>query len=294
MANSLQLPFECEIMDKNTFYTKGLFDINDNQIIPLANIMGMVICIQGEAKVQIDNNSYIVNRGDMYWLFPSLFAKILYASDDLRFYCLRVDFEFVAPIMGKIDTSTQLYFRANPCFKLQDEQFNVLCKMLSFLTIRIKREESSDLKGLQRLILRELIVSSGTTIVYEAINYHLCNEHVMPIANDNSEQMVQNFIMNVYNEFRLHRDVNYYAEQLCITPGYLTSLVKHKTGKPASQWIIDNVITESKLLLRETNKSIKEIAFGLNFSNQSFFGKYFKLYVGLSPKDFRNKVRSRK
>lgn len=58
----------------------------------------------------------------------------------------------------------------------------------------------------------------------------------------------------------------------------------------ALQWIIQNVITEAKYLLDNTDLSIKEIATKLNFPTQSFFGKYFKQYVGISPKEYRNKL----
>jgi AraC-like DNA-binding protein len=83
--------------------------------------------------------------------------------------------------------------------------------------------------------------------------------------------------------------VAFYASQQCMTPSYFTSVIKSKTGKPALQWIIDIVITESKQLLQYSNLSIKEIAIHFDFPTQSFFGKYFKQYVGVSPKEYRKK-----
>lgn len=79
------------------------------------------------------------------------------------------------------------------------------------------------------------------------------------------------------------RSVTFYAEKLCITPKYFSTLIKKQTGKSAAQWIDDYVILEAKNLLKFSGMSIQEIAYHLNFSTQSFFGKYFKHQTGLSP-----------
>lgn len=79
-----------------------------------------------------------------------------------------------------------------------------------------------------------------------------------------------------------------YARMQHITPRYFSAIIKEKTGDSALQWIVRMVITEAKQLLEESDLSIKEIADQLNFPTQSFFGKYFKQYVGVSPKEYRN------
>ena len=86
------------------------------------------------------------------------------------------------------------------------------------------------------------------------------------------------------------RSVTFYAEQLCITPKYFSMLVKKLSGKSAAQWIDNYVILEAKNLLKYSDMSIQEIAYQLNFSTQSFFGKYFKHQTGMSPTEYRNKV----
>ena len=72
-----------------------------------------------------------------------------------------------------------------------------------------------------------------------------------------------------------------------ITPRYFSTIIKEKSGNSALQWIVQMVITEAKQLLEGSDLSIKEIADQLNFPTQSFFGKYFKQYVGISPKEYR-------
>ena len=73
-----------------------------------------------------------------------------------------------------------------------------------------------------------------------------------------------------------------------LAPRYFSAIIKEKSGSNALQWIVQMVITEAKQLLENSDLSIKEIAARLNFPTQSFFGKYFKQYVGVSPKEYRN------
>ena len=72
-------------------------------------------------------------------------------------------------------------------------------------------------------------------------------------------------------------------------PGTFLLSLKKNPVVPPLQWIVQMVITEAKQLLENSDLTIKEIATKLNFPTQSFFGKYFKQYVGVSPKEYRNK-----
>lgn len=104
------------------------------------------------------------------------------------------------------------------------------------------------------------------------------------------EDLVIRFAALVSTHFRQERTVAFYADALHVTPKYLTETVKEINGKSAGQIIDDFVILESKLLLEKPEYTISQIAGDLNFSDQSFFGKYFKRIVGISPKEFRASV----
>ena len=74
---------------------------------------------------------------------------------------------------------------------------------------------------------------------------------------------------------------------MCITPKYLTTLIKRVSGKSVSEWIDSYVILEAKPCSKYSSKSIQEIAYYLNFPNQSFFGSYFKRIAGMSPTQYK-------
>ena len=94
-------------------------------------------------------------------------------------------------------------------------------------------------------------------------------------------------LLQQYN--KRERNVSFYARQLNITPKYLSSVVKEVSGKTAARWIDESVILEAKTLLKYSGMSIQEIAYHLNFSTQSFFGKYFKQHTGTSPSRYKRK-----
>jgi AraC-like DNA-binding protein len=99
---------------------------------------------------------------------------------------------------------------------------------------------------------------------------------------------VERFIELVQENYRNERLIGFYADKLCITPKYLSKLVKDNTGRSAGEWIDSHVILEARAMLQSSDMTIQQIAASLNFPNQSFFGKYFKRATGLSPKQYRS------
>ena len=88
-----------------------------------------------------------------------------------------------------------------------------------------------------------------------------------------------------------HRPVEYFAQQLCITPKYLSIVCKRHSSKTAIEWITEYTLSDITYYLRSTNKSIKEIASILGFSNTSFFGKYVREHFHMSPLKYRQSQR---
>lgn len=105
-----------------------------------------------------------------------------------------------------------------------------------------------------------------------------------PIKNS----IVERFMELVQEHYREERLIGFYADKLCITPKYLSKLVKENTGRSAGEWIDSHVILEARAMLQSSDMTIQQIAASLNFPNQSFFGKYFKRATGLSPKQYRS------
>lgn len=101
-------------------------------------------------------------------------------------------------------------------------------------------------------------------------------------------RLSDSFIKLVQEKFKTERFLDYYANELGVTPKHLSRTIKTQTGYSAASWIERFLILESKILLKSTNLTVQQISDSLSFPSQSFFGKYFKKNVGLSPKAYRN------
>jgi AraC-like DNA-binding protein len=80
----------------------------------------------------------------------------------------------------------------------------------------------------------------------------------------------------------------FYADKMHLSPKYLSAVVKKVSGQTPSNWIDGLVIMEAKNLLKYSEMNIQEIAYQMNFPNQSFFGKYFKQRTGMTPSTYRD------
>ena len=87
--------------------------------------------------------------------------------------------------------------------------------------------------------------------------------------------------------YKEKREVSFYAKMLCITPKYLTTIIKTVSGKSAKDWILEYVILEIKALLRDSSLNIQEIVLKTNFANQSSLGRFFRKHTGMSPSEYR-------
>ena len=102
-------------------------------------------------------------------------------------------------------------------------------------------------------------------------------------------EIFYNFVSAVEMHYRKERSVKFYADLLCLSPKYLSSVIYKVSQKLAGEWIDGYVILEAKTLLKSGKLTIQQISEQLNFPNQSFCGKFFKRCVGMSPKEYKNK-----
>ena len=89
-----------------------------------------------------------------------------------------------------------------------------------------------------------------------------------------------------------HCDVGYYAQELCVSRDYLSRIIREHDGGSAMKWITNAIVTESKYLMRQSGKTINEIALEMNFPDQSTFGKFFKKQTGVSTKEYKRRLKT--
>ncbi len=233
-------------------------------------------------------------------------------SFNLHEFRLKKDSMFIFTPKNILQVNSQQYFKADVIAISSDfmrriniDIKNMMPLFLKFVenpTLALTPEESRSMRGMIAQIERETrgpethfsfdIVSgliAATIYKVGDIMYHYLAEH--PEGQNNShnraEEYFKQFTHLLGEHFREERSVGFYARQLCITPKYLTTLIKRISGQSVSEWIDNYVILEAKTLLKYSTMSIQEIAYYLNFPNQSFFGSYFKRNTGMSPSQYK-------
>ena len=116
--------------------------------------------------------------------------------------------------------------------------------------------------------------------------YRSSSEHRMDVKS-HEQTIFDRFIQLVNQHCHEQHQIGYYADRICLTERYLSTIIRQTSGVTAKEWIDRALITRIKVELVHTNKSIARIADDLHFPNPSFFCKYFKRIVGMTPGDYR-------
>ena len=261
-----------------------LFDIDSGNVniqktIGYLEQMGFLLCRRGNITLMLDDRIYDVEAGDLY-IYPAFtHTQIKSFSADLQGVAGTADFDFVLSSLDHIsDSQSHVYIRFHPHVSLTGEQYRRIEKIIE--SVRGRKDTHTPLS-------RQVVSALVQAFCYEVIDAYISNTPVQTMKQTRKDKIFQNFLVALYKNFHMRRDVRYYAELQSLTPRYFTTLIHEVSGKTPSQWITMFVIIEAKRLLANPDVSIKEAANRLNFSEQTFFGRYFKLYTGYSPSAYR-------
>ena len=111
---------------------------------------------------------------------------------------------------------------------------------------------------------------------------------VKPVA----DSLFQRFLHQLSSSEVKHRPVESFANELCVSPKYLSVVCKKNSGKTANEWITEYVMEDIRYYLKQTDLGAKQICDILGFPNPSFFGKYVKEHFGLTPMQMRNNAKA--
>lgn len=249
----------------------------------------LFLCQSGELDLVLEDKTYHIRQGDIYIspLLKSIHVK--HRSKDLQGVILTVDIDYILTNTKKtFDPTWSFFIYENPCLSLSKEQYMYIDQLIDALQRRIATTSAATANAQQKTINHELVTAMGEVLYYEILTAYFALEPRQTPPKDRKDLVFQNFLISLYQKHRTEREVTYYAQEQYLTPRYFSAIIKEKSGLSALQWIIRMVIADAKQMLRSSDLSIKEIASELNFSTQSFFGKYFKQYVGISPTEYRN------
>lgn len=261
---------------------------NDTRAVPITenrasriNPLVFSMCMEGKMELAVNMERYSIAPGDMVFIRPNDILQHFHRSDDFSAVFIAINAHSTLDIISQIKRTlpTHYYIKEIPPIHLEPDERLCIAEYYRLLKTKAAAKNNP--------MRREIIINIMRAMIYDLI-YILQRR----IPHDNSpkgreDQLTELFIRQMENSFREHRDVAYYADKLCLTPKYLSQMVKKATGRTAGQWIDYRVILEAKILLQTTDMTVQQISQELNFPNQSFFGKYFKNLTGISPQKYR-------
>ena len=239
---------------------------------------------EGSAVVKIDMAEFVLDKPcNFIKLGPGQIVSIEKVSEDFDAEIILMSKRFVEGLMVFVNGSIPMRFnvsRGVPVEHIDDGESEI--SYVSNIIYKAVRNILKDTGNPFRLqvvqhIIMALFYSS------ESVRELETND----VARSNADVITKEFLKHVKENFRRERQLQFYADLLCITPRYLSRVVKECTGASAAEWIERSVVLEARALLKSTNMTVQQISDELNFPSQTFFGKYFKRRVGMSHKEYR-------
>lgn len=244
---------------------------------------------KGHFSIDLNLNTFEIRERSLLMSVPGNIIKLSSFDEghisDAELLFVLVSREFMSGIRFDFNKvfHESIRFWNNPCITLQDSDLT-----LAEDYFNLARKIVSSNQENKREILRALL----TSFIYVTIDVwtqQLSNAHVKESRSSaRVNQIFERFIALVTEYHNTERGMAFYADKLCLTPKYLSKLVKQASGRSAPDWIDSFVVLEAKNMLKYSDISIKEIVYKLHFANQSVFYKFFKSHTGMTPSEYRN------
>lgn len=251
------------------------------------NAYMVAFCKKGSFKGNMNLKEYEIHEGMMVLNLPQNIIRIEpnETEDAPELTIIAVTEQFLSNFRSDITKmlNEAMLILDNPCITLQPDELALVQQHIQLINAAIHSNYAYAREGISHLI-SSVFFLFGSFLNQRMINH---NEAEQPVST--RHKIVFERFLDLVTRYHIReRNVGFYADKLCITPKYLSKIVKETSGESAPYWIDQYVILEAKQLLKHNDCGIKEIADELNFPNSSFFFKYFKKHTGMTPNQYRN------
>lgn len=254
---------------------------------PLKNEgMALLLVKDGEIDLEINLQRFTVGADSFVVVPHGVTVNYFgYNNPRLEMFMLSFSTEFLHSVNINFTAISIPTFieRQSPAHKLSESECSLLLKYFDLLSLNASAAVNEHIEN-------NIAASLMAAMVYQLVQIHYKRIGSSSAAKGQRScrnAYVHDFMKLVHAHYSRERSVSFYADKLCISPKYLSLLVKETTGKSAARWIDEFVLMEAKNLLRFSGKNVQQVAYALNFSKQSSFGKYFKHMTGQSPTEYQ-------
>ena len=244
-------------------------------------------CVEGSVKCSVNLTDYHLTTGTLLIITPGNIVKITESDDSdqkLRVTLICASTSFISGIginPSKFLIEAMEVLR-DPCIHLSEDETEMLHKYVNL---------ALDITKTNPQFVHESIAGLVSSVFYQFAGFLADSKRRQdmesPVRTTRQRQMLEQFIKLAVNDHAKEHLVGYYADKMCVTPKYLSKIVKEASGRSVPDWLSELLILDAKNMLRHTDMTIKEIAARLNFPSQSFFFRFFKNHTGQTPTQYR-------
>lgn len=274
-----------DYMDEGIAFHSGFRELPIDEDTIRMDMVALVGCLSGDMSMDINGVTFSIGQNEVVVLRPNDMVSHCQLGDGFEGAILCMSQRKILEQMQENDLWDKVFrVMDNPVVRVSGESLHMLWLYGKTLQAKI---------GMGLAPYRQTIILS---IVRAALYELLANiEEDTPSYGGGMirqrEVLFKRFIRLLADSRIRQRSVTWYADRLCVTPKHLSTICRQVSGKTALVWISEYVMADIRHWLRNSDKSVKEIADLLGFPTLSFFGKYCRAHFGLSPTDLRRKLR---
>ena len=243
----------------------------------------IIICTNGKVQARVNGIQMELHKNQVAIVPQNVTATDVMVSPDFNLKAMFLTNRILQSFLHeKMNVwNDMMYVHRNHIVTMDEDEILFYTHFYDMLTLAIERgkENPYHTEIIQALLRSAILGLCG------AMKWMLSSDHHETHTTDTH---FQRFLDLLHSTDVKHRTVEAYANDLCISPKYLTAICKKQSGRTANEWITEHVLEDIRYYLKQTDLSMKQICDQLGFPNPSFFGKYVKDHFGMTPMEFRN------
>jgi len=245
------------------------------------NFIAYVMVLEGSLSIDLNGVNYQLPRNTSLFIDRKVVIENIDHSHDFRCLVCAMSTDMGFAFFNKSLLQSVMHILANPVITMSQDEVDLMVRYYELLVFKMDHPEMN----FGRETVRDIIRCFAYDLLSN-INKHLSQDTGDDMLRQ-GDRIFRRFMLLLAEDTTSTRSVQSYADELCVSPKYLTSVCRKHSDYTASELIASSVMSRIKQLLLYSDLSIKEVAAEMGFSNLSFFGKYVKKHLGLSPNHYR-------
>ncbi len=242
----------------------------------------ILFCRRGSATVTVDQLRDRVTRDTLLLLLPGSILHLNERTDDFRVRFCAFSLELFSEAAYRLDPSFFHILHEHAIIRLPDRIIEGVRNWFPMASYTYRDRGNIFRNTIIRNRLQNVLLEAFDKTQRFAPDVH------SQTGTTRQADLFQRFVALVHEHCTEQREVAFYADRLCISTRYLSTIIRSVAHSTAKEFIDRSVVLEIKMLLGSTELSVQEIAYRLHFPDQSYLGRFFKKHTGVSPTEFRN------